>query len=212
MINYIYTILTILTVLGFYLATGKEKKILIFFSFWIIIVGILSVFDFFKNTATIPPRLFLFIIPVFAFLTYMYVRTESKNLNLKYLTAIHIVRIPVEIILFDLFLQKKIPMIMTFKGWNYDILMGISAVLVLLMIFIYQEKYKKSILKIWNIMGLVFLLIIVLTAILSAPTPFQQLSFDQPNVAILAFPYSFLPTIIVPIVCFSHLLALKSNK
>jgi hypothetical protein len=39
----------------------------------------------------------------------------------------------------------------------------------------------------------------------------QQMSFDQPNRAVLFFPYVFLPTIIVPIVLASHLFALYKS-
>jgi hypothetical protein len=38
--------------------------------------------------------------------------------------------------------------------------------------------------------------------------PAQQLNFDQPNRAVLYFPYVWLPAIVVPIVLFSHLAAL----
>ncbi|MEM9987092.1 MAG: hypothetical protein AAF804_18515, partial [Bacteroidota bacterium] len=46
-------------------------------------------------------------------------------------------------------------------------------------------------------------------AILSAPLPFQQLAFEQPNVAVLRFPYVLLPGVVVPLVLLSHLLSLK---
>jgi hypothetical protein len=50
---------------------------------------------------------------------------------------------------------------------------------------------------------------IVLTAILSAPLPIQQLAFEQPNIAVLYFPFTFLPGFIVPIVLFSHLVVIS---
>lgn len=60
-------------------------------------------------------------------------------------------------------------------------------------------------------MGILFLLFIVSIAILSSPLPIQQLAFDQPNIALLIFPYTFLPTCVVPIVLMSHILLLKMN-
>jgi hypothetical protein len=50
---------------------------------------------------------------------------------------------------------------------------------------------------------------IVLTAILPAPLPIQQLAFDQPKIAVMYFPFVYLPGFIVPIVLFSHLVSLK---
>jgi len=44
---------------------------------------------------------------------------------------------------------------------------------------------------------------------LSAPSPIQKIAFEQPNIAILYFPFCWLPTFIVPIVLFSHLVAVR---
>lgn len=46
---------------------------------------------------------------------------------------------------------------------------------------------------------------IVIRALLSFPSPMQQLAFDQPNRAIIYFPFIWLPTVVVPIILFSHL-------
>ncbi|MDB6080057.1 MAG: putative transrane protein of unknown function, partial [Akkermansiaceae bacterium] len=45
--------------------------------------------------------------------------------------------------------------------------------------------------------------------LLSAPFPFQRLALDQPNVAILSFPFIWLPTFIVPVVLFTHLASIR---
>ena len=95
---------------------------------------------------------------------------------------------------------------MTFEGSNPDILSGITAPLVWL-------AYRKGIvgskgLLTWNIVCLALLFNIVVHAILSAPTPFQQFAFDQPNVGLLKAPYVLLPAFIVPAVLFSHVVAI----
>jgi hypothetical protein len=95
---------------------------------------------------------------------------------------------------------------MTFSGWNFDILTGISAFLLLLYIVLTKRKLNSLFFLVWNIIGILFLLIIVSLAILSAPFPIQQFAFNQPNIAVLEFPYCFLPTCVVPIVLLSHLL------
>lgn len=100
---------------------------------------------------------------------------------------------------------------MTFKGWNFDILIGLSALAILFYQFISKRKIKPQFFLIWNITGIVFLSIIVTLAILSAPLPVQQFAFDQPNIAVLEFPYCWLPTCVVPIVLISHILLLKKT-
>jgi hypothetical protein len=41
------------------------------------------------------------------------------------------------------------------------------------------------------------------------PLPFQQFAEEQPNIAMLYAPYNLLPGVIVPIVMFSQLAAIR---
>jgi hypothetical protein len=61
----------------------------------------------------------------------------------------------------------------------------------------------------WNIICLGLVLNVVIHGILSAPTAFQILAFDQPNIAVLYFPFQWLPAFVVPAVIFSHLICLR---
>jgi hypothetical protein len=119
-----------------------------------------------------------------------------------------VIRIPVELVLFWLFSYKTIPQLMTFEGRNFDILSGISALLVYYFGFIKKSLDKKFILA-WNFICLALLANIVINAFLSAPFPFQKFAFDQPNIAILYFPFVWLPVLVVPLVLFSHLVAIR---
>jgi hypothetical protein len=67
----------------------------------------------------------------------------------------------------------------------------------------------KSLLWWWNIICLLLLLNIVATAVRADPFPFQQIAFDQPNIAVLSFPFNLLPAVIVPLVFFGHLVAFR---
>jgi hypothetical protein len=130
------------------------------------------------------------------------------SLDIKTLTLLHTIRIAIEIILFLVFLQKGIPGIMTFEGRNFDIISGLTAPFIYYFGFI-KKQLNEKIIAAWNIVCLVLLINIVITAILSAPFAFQKLAFEQPNVAILYFPFVWLPCCIVPIVLFSHLVAIR---
>jgi hypothetical protein len=122
---------------------------------------------------------------------------------------VHIVRIPVEITLFMLSTYKLVPELMTFGGRNFDILSGITAPIVYFICFKNSQLKNRRLLLIWNFICLGLLLNIVINALLSAPFPFQQFAFDQPNVAILYFPFTWLPCFIVMIVLYSHLAAIR---
>ncbi len=101
---------------------------------------------------------------------------------------------------------------MTFKGWNFDIIVGISAIILLTYLLITRHELPRPFMLWWNTLGLIFLGTIVSIAILSSPLPIQQFAFDQPNIAVLKFPYIYLPAYIVPVVCLSHILDLKQKR
>ncbi|MEM9929813.1 MAG: hypothetical protein AAF840_08350, partial [Bacteroidota bacterium] len=123
------------------------------------------------------------------------------------LVLLHSIRLPVELVLFALYLAAEIPRIMTFEGNNFDILMGVTALLV--WYFGYRRKaLSERMIRFWHLIGLVLLLNIVTTALLAAPLPFQQIAFDQPNVAVLKFPFNLLPAVVVPLVLTAHILGL----
>jgi len=111
------------------------------------------------------------------------------------------------LVLYWLFIGKLIPQMMTFNGRNFDILSGFLALIVYFVAF-RSGMPKKWLLVCFNVIGLILLANVVIIAILSLPSPIQQIAFDQPNRAVLFFPYVWLPTIIVPIVLFGHLAAL----
>lgn len=97
---------------------------------------------------------------------------------------------------------------MTFEGRNFDIIAGITSP------FVAYFGFKKMLLKqqtilIWNFFCLGLLINIIINAVFSAPSPIQKFAFEQPNIAILNFPFSLLPTFIVPIVLFGHLTSIR---
>jgi hypothetical protein len=97
---------------------------------------------------------------------------------------------------------------MTFEGRNFDILAGITAPIIAYL-GIRITGVNRPLLLIWNFVCLGLLINIVVNALFAAPTPVQKFAFDQPNIAILYFPFSWLPTFIVPIVLFGHLISIK---
>lgn len=194
------------------LKATNNKSLILFLLVWGLVIGITSYFGFFENTESLPPRIVFILIPVIIWVIYFFKKLKTTEVNINWLLTVHLVRIPVEITLFYLFIQGLIPKAMTFEGWNLDILSGISALLLLIIVGIGGISKWQKLIYFWNFLGLTMLAIIVITAILSAPTPFQQLNFDQPNIAVLQFPYTFLPAVVVPLVVLSHLLLLDKLK
>ncbi|AEI51377.1 hypothetical protein [Runella slithyformis] len=196
----------------FYRAIPKSNGFIVLISIWLLVQSIIGILGFYTITNTMPPRFQLLLLPPLVFTMVQFSTKKGKafidSLDLKILTIIHIVRIPVEIVLYWLFVSKAVPELVTFEGRNFDIISGISAPFIYYFGFV-KQKIGKPILIAWNIICLGLLLNIVINGMLSAPTPFQQFGLEQPNIAVLHFPFMFLPACIVPIILFSHLSSIR---
>ncbi len=208
----LFVLSTLLTVYLFYKASGNSKAVLFVLFVWMIVQSFVSLSGFYTLTSTLPPRMLLAIVPVFVFIIFLFAYRKTRSFILSFdpktLTLLHVVRIPVELVLLLLFLQNKVPKIMTFEGMNLDIFSGISALAIYYFAYT-RSRISKNFLLAWNFICLGLLLNIVTIAILSAPFPFQQLAFDQPNIAVLYFPYILLPSCVVPLVLLSHLILIS---
>jgi hypothetical protein len=222
-ISITFIVTTIATLLLLYRAVSRSaspqtrvaaKYIFIGLLLWLAVQAVLTLNHVYsKNLTALPPVIVLpGILPVILLIVFLFATKKGRlfidSLPLADITYIHIVRIPVEIVLYWLFVQKTIPQLMTFEGRNFDIIAGITAPFVA-WFGIIKAKLSPKIIIAWNIICLGLLLNIVVNALLSAPTPLQQFAFEQPNIAILYFPFSWLPVFIVPVVLFAHLVSLR---
>ena len=69
-------------------------------------------------------------------------------------------------------------------------------------------KHRNLLVVLWNIFGLVDLVIAVTTGFLTSPTPLQMLAFDQPNNLVGLFPLVMIPIYGVPLSIVFHIASL----
>lgn len=212
---YVYAVfaLTLLIALFiFYKATNQSKIFLTLVLIWTALQSIISISGFYTVTTTFPPRFAFLLLPPLVSIVVLFNSKKGRQfidgMNIKTLTIFHITRIPAELILFWLFINKAIPQLMTFEGRNFDILSGLSAPLIFYFGFV-KKKINRSIIIIWNFICLALLINIAINAILSVPGTLQRFAFDQPNIAIIHFPFILLPACLVPLVLFSHLASIR---
>lgn len=192
----------------------KALPIFIGLTIWLLIQTVLTTKNVYNSdTNSFPPKIMLFgIFPAIFIIILLFATHKGRvfidSLPLKNLTYLNVVRIPVEIVLLWLFLNKAIPELMTFEGRNFDIIAGITAPFIAYF-GLTKSKLSRQTILIWNFICLGLLLNIVVNAIFSTPSPIQKFAFEQPNIAILNFPFSYLPTFIVPIVLFGHLSSIR---
>jgi len=190
---------------------GPANAALFLISFGLVFAMSLALSGFYLETESLPPRIFIFgVVPSLLLIAVYFIFFRESfidRLSLKTMTLIHVIRVPVEIVLYLLHLEGYIPRVMTFEGRNFDILAGLTAPVIYYLAF--HTRINSRILLIgWNLAALGLLANIVATAALSIPSPIQQMSFDWPNRAVLYFPFAWLPAIVVPIVLFCHFTSL----
>ena len=203
---------TAFTVWQFYNASHKSKAVLIVVGSLLLMHTVLGLKGFYQQNMSLPPRFVFLVGPELLIILILFISKRGRafidGIDLQKLTLLHIVRVPVEITLYFLFVAGLVPILMTFEGYNYDILSGLTAPIIYYVFFVIK-KVNKTVLLIWNFVCLALLINIVTIALLSIETPFQKLAFDQPNVGVTLFPFVWLPGIIVPIVLFSHLVSIR---
>jgi len=206
-------IITTLFAAALLFKAGHYAKSLIIASLvWLALKAATGLSGFYLTSSGVPPRFALLLIPPVLVIASLFFTKQGRlfinGLDAKTLTLIHIVRIPVELTLYWLFLHKAVPEVMTFEGRNFDIFCGITAPVVYYFGYV-KNALGRGILLGWNIICLLLLFNIVVTAVLSAPFDFQKLGLGQPNIALFYFPFIWLPCFVVPVALFAHLASIS---
>lgn len=209
----VFIITTLLTVYIFYQATPRSGTFLVVVLTWLCLQGAVALTGFYTETDTMPPRFILLMLPPLILILILFLTGQGRqfvnNIDTKTLIILHTIRIPVELVLFWLSVHGVVPKLITFEGINFDIFSGLTAPFIYYFGFI-RPRLSKGVLIAWNIICLLLLANVVVHAVLSVPTSFQRYAFDQPNIAVLYFPYVWLPCCVVPLVLLSHLVVLRT--
>ena len=134
-------------------------------------------------------------------------RTLLPALSAASLVAFQAFRLPLELVLFALERQGRLPPQMTFEGRNFDVLVGASAPFVAWALSRGVIGWRTVL--VWNIVSLGLLVNVTSIAVRSAPGPLFSFAMAPPLTLVAALPYTFLPGILVPIAYLGHLLSLR---
>jgi hypothetical protein len=194
----------------------QQKKVLYLtiagFAGWILFSGILANSGFLAVFNTLPPRLLVILLPPLVFIVALTFSSTFTQLLQRvppgWLIGVQSFRILMEIILWMCFVDNIIPVQMTFEGRNFDILVGLTAPIVMYLCFV-RKIWSPKVAIAWNIGGLLILANIVIIAILSAPVPFRVFMNEPANTFIGHLPFVWLPAFVVPVAYWMHILSLK---
>lgn len=118
-------------------------------------------------------------------------------------------RIPVELLLAGLASRKLLAVEMTFYGRNFDIVIGVSAVVLAWWVASKGEDPSRHFIIGWNMLGLALLSSVLIHGLLSIPYPYQALQLSVPTTVIASFPMVWLPTVLVPVAYLLHCVSLR---
>ena len=112
-------------------------------------------------------------------------------------------RFPLELDMHHAASEGVMPMQMSYSGSNFDILTGISALA--LGVLLAAGKVSAAAIRVWNIAGFCLLLNIVVIAVASLPM-FHAFGENRVNVWVTYPPFVWLPGVLVPAALLGHLL------
>jgi hypothetical protein len=192
---------------------GKGKKpvlmTFIFIVLWMALQAYLAQRGFYCSFATTLSRLFYAMLPPLLVVFYVgLMKNIFPAFRLRWLTFLHMIRLPLSLLLLSLYYDKQVPVEMTFKGRDYDLLAGLTSVL-----FVHRSFYQTSAglkrLLIWHVLGMLLLLHSIIMAVFSLPVSFQIFGHAQPNIALCRFPFIWLISTLSPLLLLMHLIAIR---
>ena len=178
---------------------------------WLVVPGTLAYRGVLDRYTPMPaPALMLIAIVSVATVALMLspIGTALSEISLVWLVGFQSFRIPVEWWLHRLYVEGVAPIQMTYAGRNFDMVTGVTALLLGIWLAIGQPP--RAVVRLWNIVGLALLGNIVVIAVLSTPTPLRVFHNQPANLLPSMFPHVWLPTFLVQAALAGHILVIRA--
>ena len=136
-----------------------------------------------------------------------YGRRLALGLPLWVLIGIQGFRLPLELAMHAMYERGVMPQQMSYSGRNFDILTGITALIVAWLVF--SDRVGRRVVLTWNVLGLLLVINVVTVGILSTPR-FRLFGDDRLNVFITYPPFIWLPAVMVLAALAGHLIVFRA--
>lgn len=130
----------------------------------------------------------------------------AAGLPLAALVGFQMFRLPLELVMHEAAKTGIMPPQMTFTGWNFDIVTGITAALLTALIM--TGRAPRWLVAAWNTMGLVLVLVVMGIGIASTPA-IHAFGPKALNTWIAWFPFVWLPAVMVAAAIAGHVLVFR---
>ena len=187
-----------------------RRKIIVFYALYFLIIGLLSILGLFAVN-TLPPRIIVAAaLPLFLFYLLIVQRREwfkiaYANVKLEQLIYVHLFRF-VGFFFFIVQAYGVLPDLFAKVGGTGDVL---TAILVLPVIYFVKKKasFARTLVYIWNTIGLIDILSVLTTAIIITR---EAVSNNEEGVLQFGtFPFSWIPAFAPATIIFLHILVYR---
>ena len=201
--------------IGRYINRRAALSVLAGLVVWFLYAGLMGHFGIISNSEMRPPGIAFIVVPVLLFLILFIVRPSASvpgvlAFPLWLILGTQCFRVGVELFLHQLWIEGLVPRMMTFKGANIDIYVGVSAPLIAWLCT--RGRWGLKLASAWNILGLLALLNVVTRAVLTAPGPLNLIHEEVPDRMIGTFPFLLIPGFFVPLAVVLHVFAIRSIR
>ena len=131
----------------------------------------------------------------------------ATGIPLAALVGVQAFRFPLEMMLHRAFREGLMPVQMSYSGFNFDILTGLSAIGVAL--YLVKRPHALGVVRVWNVAGIVLLANVLTIAVLSTPTPIRVFHNEPANEWIAHAPWVWLPAVFVVAAIIGHIIVFR---
>jgi hypothetical protein len=131
----------------------------------------------------------------------------ATGIPLAALVGVQAFRFPLELMLHRAYREGLMPVQMSYSGFNFDILTGLSAIVVAL--YVAKRPDAIAVVRVWNAAGIVLLANILTIAVLSTPTPIRVFHNEPANEWIAHAPWVWLPSVFVVAAIIGHIVVFR---
>ncbi len=204
-------LMSVLCVIVYSQGNRRHLKILTPISlFWLGVSAIATLSGLLPRMDIFPPP---FIVMMVSFLVATFAtgfsavgKSVATNTSFFAIVALQSFRFPLELLMHQAFEKKIMPIQLSYSGYNFDVMTGLGA-LILLVILKFKPDTPKWLIWIWNVWGIYCLIAIAMIAVIGSP--FVRGFGSEPenlNTWVLFFPYVWLPAVLVMVAIFGHLI------
>lgn len=178
---------------------------------WFSLVFVLGRMGVFALDHLVAPYIFIGFILLFGILQKVYISSRVRNvadaISVPWIIGIQTYRI-VGVGFFILYARGFLPGVFAFPAGIGDILVGVTAPFVATFYYL-KKSFSRRLAIIWNIIGIIDLVVAVGVGILGYPRPLQVLPLEPSTGQFSLFPLALISLFAVPLALLLHFLSLR---